>query len=63
MNLLFRCPLAKNEKGVNPKKINSHLFIANLDVLDDANEVKEFHATNNLPNTLVEVAENSFRQN
>ena len=39
-------------EGVNPKKINSHLFIVDLDeVLDDANEVREFHATNNLPNT------------
>ncbi|TYK19824.1 Asp_protease_2 domain-containing protein [Cucumis melo var. makuwa] len=56
-------PLSK-KSGVNPKKINSHLFIVDLDeVLDDANEVREFHATNNLPNTLAEVAENSFKQN
>ncbi|XP_023518018.1 uncharacterized protein LOC111781580 isoform X1 [Cucurbita pepo subsp. pepo] len=32
-------------------------------LLGDANQVGEFHAANNLPNTYAEVAENSFRQN
>ncbi|KAA0048718.1 zf-CCHC domain-containing protein/Asp_protease_2 domain-containing protein [Cucumis melo var. makuwa] len=63
-NKIFPMPLGKKNEGVNPKKINSHLFIVDLDqLLDDANEVKEFHATKNLPNTLVQVVENSFRQN
>ncbi|XP_031742605.1 uncharacterized protein LOC101219571 isoform X3 [Cucumis sativus] len=49
----------------NSKQGGEHeLKFGDLDqLLDDANEVGEFHATNNLPNTYAEVAENSFRQN
>ncbi|XP_038881569.1 uncharacterized protein LOC120073047 isoform X3 [Benincasa hispida] len=47
----------------NSKQGGEHeLKFGDLDqLLDDANEVGEFHATNNLSNA--EVAENSFRQN
>ncbi|XP_038881570.1 uncharacterized protein LOC120073047 isoform X4 [Benincasa hispida] len=49
----------------NSKQGGEHeLKFGDLDqLLDDANEVGEFHATNNLSSTYAEVAENSFRQN
>ncbi|XP_022143738.1 uncharacterized protein LOC111013581 isoform X2 [Momordica charantia] len=49
----------------NSKQAGEHeLKFEDLDqLLADDNEVEEFHATNNLPNTYTEVAENSFRRN